>query len=650
MYMKTLSTFSFFCLFAFMLCLNTETKAQISRATPPSTPPLAFSATPLGGLGTNIYEFVIDPTTLPVIMTPIGLPGKIAGYKFFWNFGDGDYKILRVDEGDPIPPVYHIYPKNDPSTPVTSPLYRYKPKVKVTLMYTADKDPLSESTKQLVEINNELMPPQPMDISMGDSLVRIEAVREPVPGELVTFIVSYMDATVDEVEFDGAGVVNYAWDSDMAFEGIEYYHDEKIQIQPPFGTVGPAEIRWEYTGMAPGEIRNVFLTFRTQDLPTGEVGDTIVMNTQMRMAQGRIGEDTAIYNFKIHPSHDPNSKVVSPKIFSKNKEKLTYTIYFQNEGKGPARYIEINDNIDPKLDISTFKMQYMRVGQGEAKDEAIFPTYHGFRYKVHLDPANRTVQWILDPVYLPGVKDPEGTYGDLMTSGEIVYTMETECIDSFGVEIPNQAEIIFDTNDPMMTDTAIATRTCCMERVWNNGRRIDLREHVTGLEGEIDPNSINIIHIASKDAENPPEIYYHNPPYLEYYPKEYVGMDEITYKVCDVNGNCTIFTLVVCINMREDLYPCVNTPCASTPETIDITDRPLVKTYPNPFQNYLKLDYRDNLRRIRKLELVNFFGTPIMNIPVSRTGKAKLNTSRLFPGLYFLRINDIYVQKVKKVW
>ncbi len=592
----------------------------------------------IGPLGSNSYRLTIDTTTLPPIATPNGL--GTPGYKFFWNFGDGTYRMYQTNLGADVPPVIHNYPIH----PI--PGFQYKPKVKVTLIYSADKDPLATAQRTLPPIDSLHRPVKPMAISLGDSLLRVDATREPVPDELVTFILNYKDTAQS-----GSGQVTYYWDSDMAFDTIEFYHGEELLTPITQDSIGPATIVWEYNGMDSNEVRNVFITFRTQDLPTSEAGDTIVVESRIGNFRQQVVKDTALYQFRIYPSHDPNGKVVTPDTFYQNVETLTYTIKFQNEGMGPAKHIQVIDEISPLLDFSSLQVEYVRVAQGEAKDIDIDPTYFGFKYKLDKDPSNRLVSWTFDPVYLMGTQDPDGYLGELMTSGEIRYSIKTECVMDTGTLIPNRAEIIFDGN-PMKTNVAWALKACCMAEV-SYERQVgyfNLKDYITDLEGDIDPYSIHILSVYSKEnSEYPPELDDSQLPVLAYYPnRKFSGMDAITYKACNTAGECKEFTLYICVNLREGSYPCDRKDCTRSNGPIDVSNNPWVKAYPNPFRNYLKLYYLPNLYRIRTLELVDMYGNVVMNIPVSFFGRNLLRVAHLRKGIYFLRINRQYVQKLIK--
>lgn len=596
------------------------------------------------GWPTNHFMFDIAESTLPAISTPTGI--DTPGYKVFIDFGDGDYRIFRYDTGAVIPIITHNYPQN---------AARYKPKVRVTKVYTADDDPLAETRLDLDPVPWEIYPVSPLPIDMGDSLVRIEAVTEPVPGDSITLIVSYTDT------LSTAGIITYKWGHNLIFGSIDFYNGESLASpMPVVGMAGPDSISWSYRGMAPGEVRNVFITFQTADFsPTvNPIGDSISAEARY-LEHGQEGLDTAEYMFRIYPSHDPNSKVVEPQVFFKNQQNLTYSIHFQNEGMGPARHIAVIDEIDPRLDFDSFQMQYVRMGQGEAKDEDLYPGFVGFKYRMKKDPGSRTISWEFDPVYLPGTKDPNGYLGDVMTSGEIIYTIRTECPMDTSMIIPNHAEVFFDGHS-LLTDTTYARRACCDVFIPNNESyaKIDLVEQVKQQTGmEIIPESIRLLEVRSlsQRVPNRPKVKFRRPPYLYYYAREYSGLDAVAFFACDPSQRCDTFVVNLCVRMGEfeDQYRCEGGPCYATnpnpnPNPLQVLEEPMIVVFPNPFDEVVYLDYRQTEVPIHRLELIDMMGNKLMEIPVQEYGKSEVDVSALHRGLYFIRINEIWLQKLVK--
>lgn len=128
---------------------------------------------------------------------------------------------------------------------------------------------------------------------------------------------------------------------------------------------------------------------------------------------------------------DPNEKYVSPSGFISANQELTYRIVFQNVGNGPASFAVITDDINPVLDMSTIK-------------------YLSSSSPASITTKGRTVTWKLNNMNLPDtLTDKTGS------TGYVMFSIKPEKGLPNGQEITNQASIVFDYNDPIMTSTTM---------------------------------------------------------------------------------------------------------------------------------------------------------------------------------------------------
>jgi len=147
--------------------------------------------------------------------------------------------------------------------------------------------------------------------------------------------------------------------------------------------------------------------------------------------------DYSITCGQILDSFDPNDKNVLPKGQGINnlitgKEKLTYTIRFQNTGTDTAFTVRIVDTLSYLLDISTF-----HVGTSS----------HPFQLKV-----DGTDKSILTFVF-DGINLPDSSKNLLKSQGYLNYTIYPEENIANGTKISNVANIYFDYNSAIKTNT-----------------------------------------------------------------------------------------------------------------------------------------------------------------------------------------------------
>ena len=145
-------------------------------------------------------------------------------------------------------------------------------------------------------------------------------------------------------------------------------------------------------------------------------------------------------------SYDPNNKVVSPAgdpeqggipyqsfqdLFG--YDEVTYTINFQNTGTAPAVNVLVTDEIDVDLDISTIQLI-------------------GTTHNAMMTIQDRMVTWTFNNIQLPdsNTNEPE-------SHGAITYRISFLDALEEGTEITNTANIYFDFNEPIVTNTTLNT-------------------------------------------------------------------------------------------------------------------------------------------------------------------------------------------------
>lgn len=147
------------------------------------------------------------------------------------------------------------------------------------------------------------------------------------------------------------------------------------------------------------------------------------------------------YQTAVIGSYDPNYKEVSPAgkgpqgdIPSEVTE-FDYTIHFQNEGSYFAQNISVTDQLDTDLDWTTFK-----------------PGYSDYAYTTTVN-EDGLVTFTFANINLPW----KSSYGDALSSGLINYSIQRKTTNPQGTEFTNTANIYFDFNAPITTNTTLNT-------------------------------------------------------------------------------------------------------------------------------------------------------------------------------------------------
>jgi Secretion system C-terminal sorting domain len=190
-------------------------------------------------------------------------------------------------------------------------------------------------------------------------------------------------------------------------------------FQSQFFTVGVLNA----TEMVLGDIISVASTI----IETGSDPDVLISNNSSAMEQTVIG------------SFDPNNKLVSPQgigvegKISPDTEEITYTINFQNTGTAPAVNVVVTDQIDANLNIESIQLI-------------------GTSHNAEMSILGNNITWTFNNIQLPdsNANEPE-------SHGSINYRISPIANLFDGTEIKNTANIYFDFNEAIVTNTVLNT-------------------------------------------------------------------------------------------------------------------------------------------------------------------------------------------------
>ncbi len=170
------------------------------------------------------------------------------------------------------------------------------------------------------------------------------------------------------------------------------------------------------------------------------IGEILTFKTTLKYTdiQGTEKSETFIQEEELRCSFDPNDKQVSPvglgdENYTMKDSELFYTIRFQNTGNDFARHISIIDTLNENLNLETFK---------------ILDSSHPVVVMQHPD---REMEFLFRNIMLPDsiANEPE-------SHGYVTYSLTAnENLPDFTI-IDNTAQIYFDSNPPIVTNTTIS--------------------------------------------------------------------------------------------------------------------------------------------------------------------------------------------------
>ncbi|MEN9640107.1 MAG: hypothetical protein RLZZ262_1976 [Bacteroidota bacterium] len=177
-------------------------------------------------------------------------------------------------------------------------------------------------------------------------------------------------------------------------------------------------------------------------------GQVIMLNSQANFEAewGLAQSETVAQEIPLICSYDPNEILVSPEGFRDehyilNDTPLRYRINFQNTGNAPAFDITLINPIDTLLDFNSFHL---------------VQTSHDVQTSINYN--TRTLEFHFADIMLPdSVSNEEESHGF------VIYDIQPLSALPVGSVIQNTADIIFDINEPVTTNTAYNTITTCID-------------------------------------------------------------------------------------------------------------------------------------------------------------------------------------------
>ncbi|MCB0680578.1 MAG: T9SS type A sorting domain-containing protein, partial [Saprospiraceae bacterium] len=213
-----------------------------------------------------------------------------------------------------------------------------------------------------------------------------------------------------------------------------------VSAMPAPDSIATDTLWWQFPSLEPTLSYPIELIFTIAD--ADHVGDSIRLQGQAYF-QGESGDLEAgllsTYTDEIRCSYDPNDKLVQPGVgpenFTRFGEQLRYTIRFQNTGNDTAYTVIVRDTLDPLLDWSTFR-----------------PFGASHPHEVLLDLNSGLVEFSFKDIYLV-----DSTTNEPASHGFVSFTIyPLEGLPENTV-IANFADIYFDQNPPIRTNTTINT-------------------------------------------------------------------------------------------------------------------------------------------------------------------------------------------------
>jgi uncharacterized repeat protein (TIGR01451 family) len=194
-------------------------------------------------------------------------------------------------------------------------------------------------------------------------------------------------------------------------------------------------VQWQFSEILPGESRRIRILFR---LPAdAALGRLLYFSGEVfteGIADLRGENNRQVYVLQVVGSFDPNDKAVAPTgnispAMVADTQQLIYTIRFQNTGTFPAEFVRITDVLAPGLDLGSFRF---------------VASSHHCQWSLR----EREVEF-----FFPNIQLPDSMSNEPESHGFVKFSINLRSDLPKGAIVRNFADIFFDFNTPVRTNT-----------------------------------------------------------------------------------------------------------------------------------------------------------------------------------------------------
>lgn len=219
-------------------------------------------------------------------------------------------------------------------------------------------------------------------------------------------------------------------------------HTNFISAIPEPDIINGNELHWTNLDLQIGDYQTI-LVYRTP-YSVNDLGETANYEVEFNITStGGNFTETTTDSEVIQCSYDPNMIIENSGHtevgYFADEQTFHYTIFFQNTGSAPAHTVTIENAIPLDLNLSTFELVH-----------ASHPMYYTLN-------SNELV-FIFENIQLP---DSATAYD--ASIGYVTYRIKPISGLNHGHEIENVASIVFDFNDPIVTNTEVNTKYDCSD-------------------------------------------------------------------------------------------------------------------------------------------------------------------------------------------
>jgi hypothetical protein len=206
---------------------------------------------------------------------------------------------------------------------------------------------------------------------------------------------------------------------------------------------------WRFNNLEKGAEKYFFITLHTTPEMIKDTNVVIELSGMFIPDNPALDIEEYTMELQIVASHDPNRMLLKNRRlnyrFTGKKKEMTYTVRFQNTGKGPARKASVAVSVPAMMDANSVEIldYYPKASICNA---GLRPGQSCLDTLIHKD----SIYFIFKNIYLPGLRQEGFSYPD-STMGFVKYRLH---FNKKLRKLPftSNATIIFDNNKPIYTN------------------------------------------------------------------------------------------------------------------------------------------------------------------------------------------------------
>lgn len=235
----------------------------------------------------------------------------------------------------------------------------------------------------------------------------------------------------------------------LQYEATGYYGGNLAELIAAKQKLFRQNQSWRFNDLEKGNEKYFFITLHTNPEMIKDTNTTVELTGMFIPDNPAFQIEEYTLELQIVASHDPNRMMLKNRRlnyrFTGKKKEMTYTVRFQNTGKGPARQASVAVSVPEMMDAGSIEIldYYPKAPFCKSiadQDQSCLDTI------IHKD----SIYFVFKNIYLPGLRQ-QGFNDPDSTIGFVKYRMHFN-IKLKKLPFTSNAAIIFDNNKPIYTN------------------------------------------------------------------------------------------------------------------------------------------------------------------------------------------------------